>query len=239
MHTGIREKKIVINAAQCDMFGRWKPGDVLREVQHVTTQHCDELGYGSDVLLAMNRAFVLAKLQMDVQRMPVHGEEVLLTTRAYQPRRLVYQRVTTVSTPEGEVLVTVDARWTLLDTASWRITRETVPGLTEMMLPMEEFEDIRMPNMEYQQTRDEVQVKYAMLDINRHVNNAVYADWVCNALGEELAAGQQLKKLQLVYSREARMGQTVQLQYACEGGVHYLRGNHDGGQCFAASAVLA
>ena len=27
--------------------------------------------------------------------------------------------------------------------------------------------------------------------------------------------------------------------YACVDGVHYLRGNHEGGQCFAASVELA
>lgn len=234
MHTGIRKKKIMIASAQCDMFGRWKAGSVLREVQAVTLEHCDELGYGADVLFEMNRAFVLAKLQMDVARMPMQGETVLLTTRAYQPKRLVYQRVTTVSSPEGEALVTVDARWTLLDTATWRITRDTIPGLMEKMLPMEAFEDIRMPNIEYVGSKPAVDVRYTMLDINRHVNNAVYADWVQDALGEEMVAGQQIRRMQLVYSREARLGAHVEIGYANENGVHYLRGVHEGGQCFAA-----
>lgn len=238
MHTGIREKSIVIEASQCDMFRRWKIGDALRQVQGVTMEHCEALGYGASVLMGLNRAFVLAKTGVDVNRMPMEGETVVLTTHAYQPRRLVYQRVTTVSSPEGEVLLTVDARWTLLDTATWRITRETVPGLTEMMLPVQEFADIRMPNVELTQTKPAVEVRYTMLDVNRHVNNAVYADWVQDALGEEWAAGCRLKNLQMVYSREARMGQTVQMQYENLDGVHYLRGVHDGGQCFAALVEL-
>lgn len=237
-HTGIKEKQIRIGYTQGDMHGNLTMGNALRIVQQITMEHCDELGYGSKELLAMNRAFVLARLQIDVQRLPVQGEWVKVVTMAYGPKRLVYQRVTEIRTPEDEVLLSVDSRWTLLDTTTWRITRDTVEGLVEKMLPVQDCDEIRMPKVEFAQEKPPVNVRYSMLDINGHVNNAVYADWTADALAEELISGKKFKRLLLHYNREARIGAEVKMQYACEGGVHYLRGEHEGGQCFAAAAEL-
>lgn len=239
MHTGIKEKIIRIGHTQGDMHGRLSMGNVLRLAQQITMEHCDELGYGARDLRAMDRAFVLAKLEIIVSRPPVQGEEVKLVTRAYGPKRIVYQRVSEIRSPEDEVLVTVDSRWTLIDTNTWRITRDTIPGLVEKMLPVQDFEDIRMPNVGFTGEKPSVQVRYSMLDINSHVNNAFYADWVADALADELIAGRQFRRLQLTYNREARIGAVVKLQHACVDGVHYLRGEHEGGQCFTAVAELS
>lgn len=238
MHTGIKEKMIRVGYTQGDMNARMTPGHVLRMAQEITLEHCDELGFGVIELLKRNRAFVLAKLQIDVNRMPMEMEQVKLITRAHQPKRLVYQRVTTIESPEGEVLVTVDSRWTMLDTTTWRITRDVEHGLIDAMLPMQDFAEIRMPMIEFTGEKPEVRVQYSMIDTNKHVNNAVYADWVQDALGEELVNGAQVKRMKLLYHREAKMGDVVQLKYANVDGVHYLRGDHVGGHCFDAIVEL-
>ena len=234
MHTGIKERLFQVGYTQGDINARLTPGNVLRMAQQITLEHCDELGYGIEKLLSCNRAFVLAKLQMDVNRMPLEGDVVKLVTTAYAPKRLVYQRVTEIKTPEDEVLVTVDSRWTMIDTGTWRITRDVESGLVDQLLPVQDFADIRMPNIAFDGEKPEVQVRYSMLDTNKHVNNAVYADWVQDALADELMAGKQIKAMQLMYHREAKLGDGVKMKYACVDGVHYLRGDHDGGQCFGA-----
>ena len=237
MHAGIKEKMIQVGYTQGDINARMKPSNILREAQQIALEHCAELGFDSAAMMAHKRMFVLAKLRMDVQRMPLQGEWVKVRTCAHAPKRLVYQRVTTFETAEGEVLVTVDSRWTMLDTQTWRITRETLPELEEKMLPVQEFEDIRIPAMEYTDEKPSVNVRYTMLDINHHVNNAVYADWVQDALEAEMLGGQQVKSMQLLYHREAKAGSVVRIYHALADGVHYLRGEHDGGYCFDASVT--
>lgn len=239
MHTGIREKIVRVGFTQGDMFGRLTMGNVLRLAQQITMEHCDELGFGYTQLAAKNRAFVLAKLQIDVTRMPELNEEVKLVTMAHGPKRIVYQRVTQIRTPEDEVLVSVDSRWTMIDTSTWRITRDVETGLVEKMLPVQDFEDIRLPNVEFTDELPAVTVRYSMLDTNRHVNNAFYADWVSDALGDEMAEGKSIRRLKLMYNREARLGAEVKIQHAQVDGVHYIKGEHEGGQCFAASAEMS
>lgn len=238
MHTGVKEKMIRIGYTQGDINARMKPSNILREAQQIALEHCDELGFSGKVMQEQNRMFVLAKLQVDVERMPLQGEQVRVRTCAYQPKRLVYQRVTTFESPEGEKLVMVDSRWTMLDTKTWRITRETLPELMEKMLPVQDFDDIRIPMMEYPDELPEAVVRYTMLDINQHVNNAVYADWAQDALEQELMAGKQVRRMQLLYHREAKLGTVVRIHHAFADGVHYLRGEHDGGHCFDASVTL-
>lgn len=238
MHTGIREKMIQIGYTQGDINARMKPSNILREAQQIALEHCDELGFTAQVMQESSRMFVLVKLEIHVERMPLQGETVRVRTCAYQPKRLAYQRVTAFETPEGDTLVTVDSRWTLLDTKTWRITRETLPELVEKMLPVQDCADIRIPMMEYPDELPPVTVRYTMLDINRHVNNAVYADWAQDAVEQELLTGKQIKHMQLLYHREAKAGSVVRIHHAFRDGVHYLRGEHEGGHCFEASVTL-
>ena len=238
MHTGIKEKMFRVGFTQGDINARLTPGNVLRLAQQITLEHCDELGFGAAELLSHNRAFVLAKLKIDVKHMPEEGDQVKLVTTAYAPKRLVYQRVTEIRTPEDEVLVSVDSRWTMIDTTTWRITRDVEQGLVEKLLPVQDFADIRMPIIEFTGEKPEVQVRYSMLDTNKHVNNAFYADWVQDALADELMAGRQVRSMQLLYHREAKLGDVVKMKHACADGVHYLRGEHDKGHCFDAIVEL-
>lgn len=238
MHTGIKEKMIRVDYTQGDLNGRMKPGSVLRAVQQISMEHCDDLGFTVPVMMERNRVFVLIKLLIDVERMPMEGETVRLTTYAYAPKRLAYQRVTKLESPDGEPLVTVDARWTMVDTATWRITRAVEEDLVAQMLPVQDFDDIRMPKIEFTGERPEVRVRYTMLDTNKHVNNAVYADWVQDALEPELLGGAQIRRMSLLYHREARPGDIVRILHASDNNTHYLRGEHKGGNCFESVVEL-
>ena len=52
---------------------------------------------------------------------------------------------------------------------------------------------------------------YTDLDVNGHVNNARYADWLCNTLGIDLMTRSELETVILNYNREVLPDQQVTL----------------------------
>ena len=58
------------------------------------------------------------------------------------------------------------------------------------------------------------QVKYSDLDSNSHVNNAVYADIVCDTLPLDWLVEREIKKFGIMYQKEALAGQVIELDTA-------------------------
>jgi len=54
-------------------------------------------------------------------------------------------------------------------------------------------------------------VCYSDLDVNGHMNNTRYIDWICDALGTEAMREKGLSRLQVNYIAEAQPGEMLEL----------------------------
>lgn len=82
-------------------------------------------------------------------------------------------------------------------------------------------------------------IRYSDLDGNRHVNNAVYGDILCDFLPGDWQRSHFLRSAVLLYEHEARLGDTLQIT-GCQIGPDswYLAGYRSGQRCFAAQAAF-
>ena len=74
---------------------------------------------------------------------------------------------------------------------------------------------------------------YSDLDMNGHVNNTRYADFLCDALAlsrETLPQNAFLSRLQLNYLKECRAGEPLVLKAGWEGNVGLVAGEDDAGE---------
>ncbi len=84
-------------------------------------------------------------------------------------------------------------------------------------------------------------LRYSDCDINGHVNNARYADFVSDALHlEELEKGRFVSSLQLGYLKECRPGETLGIYTGEEEGRFFVRGmGGEGESRFDAALTLS
>lgn len=84
-------------------------------------------------------------------------------------------------------------------------------------------------------------MRYSDCDINGHVNNARYADFVCDAVHlETLGRGKFVSRLQVGYLAECRPGERIGLYTAAGDGSCYVRGMGDEGKArFDAALTLS
>ena len=78
----------------------------------------------------------------------------------------------------------------------------------------EEIETIRQP-------------AYTDLDVNNHVNNARYMDWLSDALGAGVMGKKYLSSICINYDAEVRPEQEVKLTLQINGDAFSLFGYHD------------
>ena len=69
-------------------------------------------------------------------------------------------------------------------------------------------------------------VRYSDIDINGHVNNARYVEWVCDLLGEKYFSAHTARGLDINYVGEARMGEDIRLELSENAGAHTIVARH-------------
>ena len=113
---------ITVEAADLDELDLVNNAVYLRYVETVARAHADLLGIGGEVIMAMNRAFVVRRHEIDYH-LPARMSDVLtLRTRIekFQGARAV--RVVQIER-NGEVLVVARTEWTFIDLETLRPVR--------------------------------------------------------------------------------------------------------------------
>ncbi len=222
------ERTLDVAQYDCDPWDRMTPGAVLRWAQVVSTEHCESLGIDDALYRRTHTVFLLSRVSLVTEKMPRRGQQVLMKTRAYGMKRAVYHRLTSFHDENGEKMCEVDGHWVLVDTESWRILRkpldEFLPYFNE---PPAEEHSFDYPQPGSLLPLAELVAGYSLCDRNMHVNNARYADIICDHLPLEKLAEGPPRRMLLFYRSEVRLGEGFSLAGAPAG---------EDGYCFLAES---
>lgn len=206
------EEDFKLLECECDFRGEATPGGLLRVIQQIATDQCTMAGMDDSFYRENKAVFLLAKQAVRVERSPRRGEKLHLRTQGEGAKRAVYKRITQVMNEKGEVLVTADSRWVLVNTENWRILRRSPVGFPDtwaMDVPVELEQTITAP--EQLEPAGEGRAEYSFCDTNAHLNNTRYADIACNTLPLELLREYRVVGIRINYHREVPMGESFSL----------------------------
>lgn len=228
-------KDIIIPYYEGDIHNNVKLSSLLQYAQQVSMEHCGWLGIGSPTMNALGKVFLLVKVSVEIERIPRVGEKLKLITAPSLPKRAQYKRVTECFDEQGERVITMDSRWVLVDQTTHRIERNLVP---EIKLPLvdasETLEhDLSIPKVKEWEPQRSIRVEYSLMDTNGHINNAQYANIICDTIPLDILKGAIPEKLVIDYRREARGGQTLEVfSKELEDHRFYVAGKVQGEMCF-------
>ena len=216
---------------ECDPEDRMTPGSVLRRVQEVSTDQCEEIGMTTDYYWRINAVFLLSRASLIMHKMPAVKQRVRIVTQPYGIRRAVYFRATTLYDEQGEVLCETDTRWVLVDITTRRILRTPLPDFAEYFAddPTRHEHPMQMPKPEHIEKISEQQAVLSLCDRNGHVNNTRYADIMCDLLPYGRIKDTPPRQMLLFYRNEIPMGSHFEmLSGPAEGGTYFLAQTNEG-----------
>ncbi|MDR2908576.1 MAG: hypothetical protein LBU86_01655 [Oscillospiraceae bacterium] len=230
----------------CDQSNELKPSGMLRYMQQTSSEQLRGLGQSPERLYHEKLVFLLSKFNLRIERYPGCGEEIRIGTAAVGLKGARFAREFVIETKNGERLVSGYSLWVLTDTGEHRILRPKeyphqfpfeAPGLAGIVddIPIPRDKDLA-PGL----LREiiEIPVRYSHIDVNLHVNNAMYADFVCDALPFSELCKKRLGTLAIHFAGEARHGDVIRVETARLGeGVFRIAGTHGRGLCFEAVAA--
>ncbi len=207
-------ERFILSAADVDLTGRWRPSNILTSMQNAGIAHSELLGCGRAQMLGDNKIWVLSRTHVHMDAYPMMDEEVVTHTWPGKTNRFFFPRYHVFERPDGTPLGCAAALWLILDVEARKIVlpaQAAVPMPDTSMyappLPLPE----RVTPVEGEALVSLREPRYTDLDVNGHVNNARYADWVCDALPLDMQRTHALQDLLLNYSKEIWPGQHAQL----------------------------
>jgi acyl-ACP thioesterase len=225
---------------EVDYRGKIQPGGILRFAQQVANDQCLSYGITDETYQKTNTAFVLAKVAVRFERLPVTDEKLTLITQPQKLIRAVNKRLTRVLDEAGREAVLVDSRWVLID-VSRRMILRTHPAEIEgpWAEKIERELPMRISRPEQTNLIGTYRAEYAQCDMNGHLNNTRYADVICNALPLHALDGKEYRDMRIFYHREIPRGEAFELRSICRNeNDWYFCGVREGNTCFEAELVL-
>ena len=159
---------------------------ILRYFQEAAFIHANNLGVGYNILSEQNIFWALSSMWLETDnKLPGFNEQITVKTWPRGVNKLYSLRDFQLFHNKMEI-ARASSQWLLVDVKSKRIVRpdrfmETIP-FSENRVFNNDFspiEPIKIKNL-----TEERKVRYSDLDINRHVNNIRYVEWILDTVNE-------------------------------------------------------
>lgn len=238
----IYSKNHTIACYEADANQLMRPTAMLDMMQEAANINATALGFGYDELINSNTAWVLSRIHVKFEKLPLWRQEVNLKTWHKGVAKLFYLRDFILSDTEGNTMIKATTSWLIIDMNTRRLVRNsdlaTSPDKCNKEDAIAEPADkVVVPvDIEPELVRKHP-VTWSEIDTNGHVNNVKYAVWALDAVKPEDIKEKPLKELLINYDAEVMPGDTVKIyrtiQESEDGLVYYITGKVDDKQNFS------
>lgn len=194
-----------LRSPEVDLYGRWRASDIFLVMQELAGGHSLQLGCHMKDLMPRGITWVLSRVHMQMNMYPQLGEEVILKTWTGGVQRVIFPRFFVFERPDGTVLGSAHTLWLLLDLDKRRMVGADALGVdypsdknipAPAAAPVKLTAPAQLEHMMYRRAR------YSDLDINRHMNNTRYIEWICDLFASDAYVDQALSSLTINYTHE-------------------------------------
>jgi len=213
----IYSKQFKIGDTQVNAMDRLKNSQILAIMQEAAGEHSVLLETGKESLQKKGLFWAVIRYHIEIRRLPRAGETVTVETWPMPTTRTAYPRATVAYDAEGNELFRGISLWVLMNAS----TRAMVlPGKSGVLVEgCLRGNELSLPGSLLPRTLENSEsrtVRFSDLDINGHVNNCRYMEWVDDLLDGAFHGAHCPKEMVICYLSEAREGESVDITWALE-----------------------
>ncbi len=231
-----------IKSYEVDFADKLKLSSLFLFFQESAYNHAESYGLGYNGLKEKGLFWVLSRIKVNLFAYPLERDLIRIETWPKGVSRLAAFRDFQVTDEAGRLLIAVTSQWLVLDVATKRPRRvEFLPQL----LPIYEGKEAIVDELEKLHSPGELEhchdkrAAASDVDINRHVNNAKYIDWITDCFSLEELERRPIRSLQVNYLAEVGYGEEVAIRRGREtDGRTYIEGMKQGAGAVAFNALI-
>ena len=193
----------ILQAYQCDKFGYIRPLILMNELQSIADRHAEILGCGRTYCMENNIGWVVMYYLVDIIELPVEGEELTFITWPSCQDALRATRDFEIRGSDNRLMVRATSQWILIDMAHRRplplanhLSPDVVTPIRAYSCAFEKFQDFETNKTHIMKCR------FDDIDVNQHINNAVYAVWATESVGYIYRTQHKLRKIDIQFKKE-------------------------------------
>lgn len=197
-----------------DITRKMTISSMLAVMIKVSEEQSDYLNRGSDFVASFDLSWVITNYEMQISRLPRVGETIKITTKAMSYNKYFCYRNFWIRDEQGNECVCIQATFVLIN----RKNRKMSAVLPEIIAPYEseKISKIKRPKKIEKVLTEQFltfRVRYFDIDGNRHVNNAVYFNWMLDVLGYDFLVSHEPIAMNVKFDKEVEYGQHIESYY--------------------------
>ena len=197
----------------CDCSNHLFLGHLGNAMLNAADFHCNDRQYGMSYLNTIHRTWVLSRLAIELERMPLAYEHFLIETWVEDVMRYFTNRNFAVKSVDGKTVYGYGRSvWAMIDMESRQPVNllEVKDGLITEYIDKEKVCPIDKPgrvtiNQEVSLART-IDTYYQDVDVNGHINSVKYIEHVLNLFGLDWYRTHFLKRFEIAYVAESHAG---------------------------------
>jgi len=208
----ILEHDYSIRSYEVDAAGRLSIPSIFNLLQNAASEHALRLGVSVHQLLEKNITWVLSRMILRMESFPAWRDRIRVRTWPSGMQTVFALRDFEIRDHEGRTIGRATSAWIVIDADKRRPMRPTsladqinaIEGLHALDHPLN-----KLPKCEAPQHQSDFFVRYHDLDINQHVNNVSYIEWLLESVPAFGREDLTLRELELNFLGEAFKGDRV------------------------------
>jgi acyl-ACP thioesterase len=208
----IRIEKFQIRAFEIDTAGRLAVTALCNYMQEIAGNHAQALGVGFKAMLKQNLIWVLSRLYLQIDTLPLWSETVAVETWPVAAEGKFALRDFLFHNAQNQVFGRATTSWMVLDLSERKAT--ALPQSVHLIQrPKRERALVdpfaKLPSLQQIDWQKIYQVRLSDLDLNFHVNNVSYIKWALDAVPLPVWKSRQLYSLEISYRAESHLDEEV------------------------------
>ena len=208
----IHERTYILEATDVNSADRLKNSRLLAIMQEIAGEHSALLGADRSALEERKLFWAVIRHRVQITRLPQSGESIRVCTWPMPTTRTAYPRATVAYDADGNELFRGISLWILMDMTTRAMVLPGKSGVAvvgslqgnELTLPGSLLPQ-KLPN------REDRTVRFSDLDLNGHMNNCRYMEWVDDLLPAQFHRTHSPKQLLVCYLSEAREAEKMEV----------------------------
>ena len=217
-------QNILVKSYQCDRYGYLRPIMLMNFLQGAAATHAQELGAGRTYCESHNIAWVVTHNMVDIIELPKFKDEVVLKTWPSKHDGLrAYRDFEIRNKHDNRLMIRATSQWVLINLNTRRLLRlnDSLENWGSINERIWDIDFGKAPKFEPEKTHI-VKCRFDDIDVNQHINNAVYAVWATESVGFEFRNTHRLRGIEIYFEHEINADTPdVQIDVKLEPSVSY------------------
>lgn len=188
-----------------------KPVNFLHFLEDAAYKHAEKYGFGYSATYPNGYGWFMLRCHIKFEKFPKAWDNLFITTWAVEGKGAMCRRDFIAKDEQKNVVAKVATNWGLVNFDTKRLVNPfktlNFPQLYPEYAFETNFEKIEAPaETTYSK---EFEVRYDELDLNQHVNNAIYFGWAIDTMPFEFLSQNNVKEIEVAFKKEAHAGMKI------------------------------